>query len=200
MLTTQSLSYASNSPNSTTLTTQSLNNANNSRNTTTLTTLLFDSSINSDLSTHSHFSINRSTLLGQPLLRSRWFVDSSSHFDPFGVDWPALHARFSLAISTDLAPDIGKFKRASLLLSSSNVGPSSLDNRSSSTFAIFIFLYCSTNSSVKRVVLCLVSIPAEPPFVVSLWHCFGEFSYKVTLLACGSGPAQTIFILVTSLL
>ena len=44
-------------------------NANTSRNSTALTTLLFDFSINSDLSTHSHFSINRSTLIDQQLFK-----------------------------------------------------------------------------------------------------------------------------------
>ena len=50
-----------------------------------------------------------------PLLRSSWFVNSSPHFDPFEVDWPALHAWFSLG-STDLATDIGKFKCAIFIL------------------------------------------------------------------------------------
>ena len=54
------LSNAKTSHNSTTLTTPL---------STTLTTLLFDSSINSDLSTHSYFSINRSTLLDHPIFK-----------------------------------------------------------------------------------------------------------------------------------
>ena len=46
-----------------------LSNADTSHNSTTLTTLLFDSSINSDLSTHSYFSNNRSTLLDQLIFK-----------------------------------------------------------------------------------------------------------------------------------
>ena len=84
------------------------------------------------------------------------------------------------SVQPDLAPDIGIFKRASLLLSWL---PCPLDNRSSSTFAILIFFYFSTNISIKCVVLCLLSIPDKPPLVVSR-----IFKYKIPKI-----PGRNIF-------
>ena len=72
----------------------------------------------------------------------------------FGSTWPS---------SLTSEPDIGRLRRASLFLSSSSVKPSSLDNHSSSTFAIFILSTLAQIVLINQSFSVLFQYPGRTP-------------------------------------